>query len=199
MKKVSVCVLALLVFASSAYGQILKKPTSPVKPVKKLVIFDDRGGVFAPTGWMGDPGSIGVDVKCKTKPHSGKYCQKWTYTVKPGQKEGWAGVYWQHPPENWGKRKGYDLTGYRKLSFWARGDKGGELVEFKMGGMEKEKYPDTYSKSLGKIRLTTGWKEYMINVSGKDLSNIAGGFCWAAAAKENPKGCIFYLDDIAYE
>lgn len=198
MRKIFFCVLAFLVFTSHGYCQVLKIAPHGMKTVKKLVVYGDENEIFIPSGWMGDTDAITVTAQCPIIPHGGKYCQKWTYTLKAGQKQGWAGVYWQYPANNWGSKKGYDLTGYKKLSFWIRGDKGGEVVNIKIGGI-KGGFPDTFSKELGAIKLSTAWKQYVIDLSGRDLSNIAGGFCWTADSGSDPKGCAFYLDDITYE
>jgi hypothetical protein len=46
--------------------------------------------------------------------------------AKATQGVGWMVIYWQQPPNNLGDRKGgYDLTGAKQLSFWARGEVGG--------------------------------------------------------------------------
>jgi len=155
---------------------------------------------YTPSGWMGDYGDIKLDTGWKDNPHSGTNCVKVTYTAAQKQGAGWSGVFWQNPPNNWGTQPGgYDLKGAKKLVFWARGDKGGEnIAEFKMGGITGE-YADSDSASVGPITLTTDWKEYTIDLTGKDLSSIIGGFCWVANAEANPNGFIFYLDDIYYE
>ncbi|MEK6733085.1 MAG: hypothetical protein AABY55_05600, partial [Candidatus Omnitrophota bacterium] len=111
-----------------------------------------------------------------------------------------AGMYWQSPANNWGDKKGgFDLTGATKLTFWARGAKGGERVEeFKLGGITGL-YPDSDIAGIGPVMLTQDWKRYEIDLSGKDLSYISGGFCWATNIDVNPDGATFYLDDIKYE
>ena len=94
---------------------------------------------------------------------------------------------------------GYDLTGAKKLTFWARGAQGGEkIAEFKVGGITGE-YPDTDSSSIGPIELTKEWQKYTIDLDGKDLSHIIGGFCFAASKDDNPNGFVIYFDDIIYE
>ena len=47
--------------------------------------------------------------------------------------------------------------------------------------------------------LTQEWKQYTIDLRGKDLSYMIGGFCWATNADVNPEGATFYLDEIKYE
>ena len=87
----------------------------------------------------------------------------------------------------------------RKLTFWARGEKGGERIEeFKMGGISGP-YPDSATASIGPLILTPEWKQYAIDLVGKDLSHVIGGFAWSANLDNNPNGCTFYLDEIRYE
>lgn len=155
---------------------------------------------FAPTGWMGDYSDITVDDTFTVNPHSGSTSVKITYSKASTQGAGWSGVYWQEPANNWGNRPGgYDLTGSTKLTFWARGEKGGERIEeFKMGGMTGE-YSDSDLAGIGPVVLTQEWKQYTIELEDKDLSSITGGFAWAANIDNNPDGMVFYLDDIRYE
>ena len=166
------------------------------------VYFDrgNRGNHFVASGWMGDYGDIKYSEGSKENPYSGKTCIKITYTGEGKQGANWAGMYWQWPPNNWGERKGgYDLSGATKLTFWARGEKGGEqIMEFKMGGLTGT-YSDSDSASIGPEELTTAWKKYEIDLTDLDLSYISGGFCWVTNTMANPDGCVFYLDDIQYE
>ncbi len=155
---------------------------------------------FAPSGWMGDFGDLKLNQACTETPRSGNTCIKITYSAKMTQGAGWTGIFWQQPANNWGEKKGgYDLTGAKKLTFWARGAQGGEkIAEFKVGGITGE-YPDTDSSSIGPIELTKEWQKYTIDLDGKDLSHIIGGFCFAASKDDNPNGFVIYFDDIIYE
>ena len=155
---------------------------------------------FIPSGWMGDYGDIKYDDKYMENPHAGTTSVKIVYNNKATQGARWAGIYWQNPPNNWGTRPGgYDLTGAKKLTFWARGDKGGERIEeFKIGGITGE-YADSDVAGIGPVVLTTEWQQYTIDLEGKDLSSISGGFCWSTNLDVNPDGATFYLDDIRYE
>jgi hypothetical protein len=148
---------------------------------------------------MGDWGDLRFIENWADKPHSGKTCIRIEYSAKRSQGAGWAGIYWQNPPNNWGTIKGgYNLTGTKKLTFWARGEKGGEISEFKMGGITGE-YPDSASASAGVIELIENWKMYTMDLTNLDLSYISGGFCWVASYYDNPNGCVIFLDDIRYE
>jgi hypothetical protein len=71
-------------------------------------------------------------------------------------------------------------------------------VEFKVGGIMGE-YSDSDMASIGPVILTKEWKQYTIDLRGKDMSYIIGGFCWATNIDVNPEGAVFYLDEIRYE
>jgi len=165
---------------------------------------------YAPSGWMGDIKGIQLDIGWKRNPHSGKTCIRFSYC---GQE--WAGIAWQDPPNDWGEEPGgFDLTGARRLVFWARGENGGEEVEFKLGiirrgprraepGAATETaqriplYADSATASK-KVILSRTWKKYRIELGGKDLSRIKTGFVWAV--KGIVGGCVtFYVDDVRYE
>lgn len=185
-------------FAQSA--QILRNADGSFKA---FVIYGDANSPenhFDPSGWMGDYSDLKMSSEFMTNPHGGTTSIRVDYSAKKTQGAGWSGVYWQNPANNWGsKAGGYDLTGAANLSFWARGEKGGERIEeFKMGGITGE-YPDSDQAGIGPVLLTLEWKQYSIDLSGKDLSSISGGFCWVANAETNPEGAVFYLDDIVYE
>lgn len=155
---------------------------------------------YIPSGYMGDYTDVTMEQSSFEEPHSGTTCIKVVYTNEVSQGARWAGVYWQNPANNWGDRQGgYDLTGASSLTFWARGEKGGERIEeFKMGGITGL-YPDSDIAGIGPVLLTNEWKQYTIDLRGKDLSYISGGFCWSTNLDVNPDGVTFYLDDIRYE
>jgi len=76
----------------------------------------------------------------------------------------------------------------------------GEKAEFKVGGI-RGKYSDSLQPAVssGVIVLTNEWTPYSINLEGRDLSYISGGFCWVTSLRNNPEGCTIYLDDIKFE
>ena len=148
---------------------------------------------YAPAGYMGNTGAIAV-APSTDDPHSGKTCLKVDY--KAG--DNWGGVVWQNPANDWGdKAGGYDLSGATKLTFWARGAQGGEVVTFGAGLIGKDKpFPDT-AQAKTEVTLTPAWKEYEIDLKGQDLARIKSGFYWTLAAKGTP--VTFYLDDVKYQ
>ncbi len=167
----------------------------------------DIAKMFVPSGWMGDGennGSRYVQLIPKVCPKSrpgasSSLCIQVSY--RPGA-VGWAGVFWQYPANNWGKESGRSIRGATRLVFWAYGEKGGEIVEFKSGGINTSgaKYHDSYEASLGNVALTKDWKRYEIDLKGQNLSTAIGAFAWVATAASNPGGLTFYrLDAMSFE
>ena len=170
-----------------------------------FVVYKDKGLPFrfTPSGYMPDGQCLTLNDVWQENCHEGKSCIKVIYDI-PCSLEGrqWAGIYWLNPPDNWGDRKGgYNLTGAQRLVFWAKGEKGAEVIEeFKVGGVGSMKeYPDSDSASIGPVILMHEWREYIIDLRGKDLSYISGGFAWVANVNSNPEACTFYLDNIRFE
>lgn len=172
------------------------------KPVKlPLVVYGDDGdpATYIPSGWMGDAKSMKVDPACTTQPHVGKTCMRCEF----GAVTGWGGVAWQHPAQDWGdQRGGFDLTGAKRLVFYARGEAGDEEVQFGFGLIGPDKrYFDTARRSKDKVKLTREWKQYEISLEdlggNENLTRIKMGFVWTVASSGKP--IVFYLDDIRWE
>ena len=199
MKKL-VMMLAVLALAIPAFS-LAEENAADVK--KEFVVYADKNSRvnhYIPSGWMGDYGDIKMNDQSADNPHSGTTSIQFVYSGKRTQNNGWAGVYWQNPANNWGNKKGgFDLSGMNKLTFWARGAKGGEVLQKVMVGGIKGTYPDSSVVEMGPIELTDTWKEYTVNLSDKDLSYINGGFGWTTTADLNPDGATFYIDDIKFE
>ncbi len=173
--------------------------------VKLFYVYSDKDAAnsnfFIPSGWMGDYADLTLDNGWSDNVYSGSTCIKISYSNRASSGARWAGMYWQNPANNWGSKEhaGVNLRGVSRLTFWARGEKGGERIEeFKMGGITGP-YPDSDTAGIGPVVLTPQWKQYTIDLKGKDLSHIIGGFAWAANLDGNPQGCTFYLDEIRYE
>jgi hypothetical protein len=182
--------------------KVIKKKEKDVK-FTELYIYKDAGyreNKYLPTGWMGDTGDLRMSSRCFVEPKTGTSCIKIGYSARQSQGNGWAGIYWQNPANNWGtEKKGFDLTGAKKLKFYIRGEKGGEIIDsFKVGGITGT-YSDTADIPFGPIILTKKWTKYEIDLKGYDLSHIIGGFCFAVTAESNPESMTFYLDEIVYE
>jgi hypothetical protein len=174
----------------------------PYRMFRTFYVFsdeDDTRNHYYPSGWLGDYDAI-RRVIWEENPNSGKNCLRFRYTGRTPQGAGWVGVYWQNPVNNWGDIEGgFDLVGAKRLSFSARGEKGGETVlRFGMGGIGGQ-YPDSAKAEIGPIVLTSNWMQYTIDLADKDLSYVSGGFYWMMDKNTNPDGAVIYLDDIRYE
>jgi hypothetical protein len=115
---------------------------------------------------------------------------------------GFGGFCWKNRAGNEGEWAGDNLSagGYRRISFWARGEKGGEVAEFRAGGLGnvKTRHRDSFDVSAGKIKLGPGWHDYTIFVQDADLSSVMTPFCVLLYREDNADGAIVYVDDIEY-
>ena len=188
-----------------AVGYILASAEAQVDDPSNGVLMApfDVAKWFVPSGFMGDGERGNSYVRVATvaaeRPRPGSTvtrCIKVSY--KPGA-VGWAGVYWQRPENNWGEKPGATIRDATKLIFWAAGQKGGEIVEFKSGGISGNKYRDSFEASIGSVTLTKDWKSYEIRLKGHDLTSVVGAFAWVATATDNPGGLTFYLDGLRFE
>jgi hypothetical protein len=124
----------------------------------------------------------------------------------------WGGWYFMNgvlegnevqPKPNWGEYPdaGIDLTGATSVTFWARGEAGGENIDFFALGVSG----NSSDKVVNSVTLKSGeWSQYSIDLSNKNLSCVLGAFGWSVDADQNDNGSgsrdiIFYLDNIKYE
>jgi hypothetical protein len=169
--------------------------------------------------WAKIPGELApvtCDGSWKPTPHSGATSIHCTYTARAGAPFG--GFYFQNglllpgdlaPRLNFGDSAsaGVDLSGATALTFWARGARGGEVVDFFMGGVGRNpstgvpetRYPDSSPVAKIRVVLGTAWRQYRIDLTGRNLTYVLGGFGWAAAMADNPAGVAFDVDDVEYE
>lgn len=135
-----------------------------------------------------------ADIEAHTPPEA--------FRLRFEDRGGFAGICWKNQKGNEGRAPGDDLSGkgYRRISFWARGAAGGEVVEFRAGGLgnHKTRYRDSFDVTAGKIKITNQWKEHVIFVSDEDLSSVMTPFCAMFHREDNPSGAELYLDDIQY-
>lgn len=202
--KIIQCAVAVGAIAALGFkfSGVTAEPVSsrPAKAAEKLpfTVYDDKGSGrnhYVPSGWMGNTKGIKMDEGCTASPHHGKTCLRFEYSGTGD----WAGVVWQDPVNDWGEMAGgWNLTGAKKLSFWARGESGDESPVFKFGilGADK-KFPDSSGGEIDDVKLTREWKKYSIELDGKDLSCVKTGFAWTLPAQGHP--VTFYLDDIQFE
>jgi hypothetical protein len=160
---------------------------------------------------------VTIDGSSTTLPHSGATCIRNSFDANAGQPFG--GWMFQNgqltgsqraPQSNFGEipDAGVILSGSVTLTFWARGEKGGEVVDFFVAGVgyadpsDPKKatapYPDSSPAIHLPVRLTRTWRPYRIVLTRADLSYVLGGFGWGCSAAQNPAGATFYLDDIQF-
>jgi hypothetical protein len=170
-----------------------------------FIVYKDKPSAnhYVLSGYMPDGQCVQMNDAWVEHCKEGRSCIKASYdTACSQQSQGWAGVYWLDPANNWGDQKGgYNLSRAQKLVFWAKGEKGGEMIAtFKIGGTGvNHDFPDTDTAGIGPVMLTSSWQEYSIDLQGKDLSRIIGGFAWVANTKDNNEPITFYLDDVHFE
>lgn len=162
---------------------------------------------------MGNPAQLEI-YPCDHRTHSGETSLRVSYF--PGRAFSdpyssdlnWAGAYWLYPQQNWGTyAEAQDISAAQSVTFWARGSRGGEVVEFLAGGICEEYdgkkiplCPDSIQPriSTGPIILTEQWQKYTLDLGTADRSNIVGAFGFSISSLYNPSEMAFYLDDIAF-
>jgi|HubBroStandDraft_1064217.scaffolds.fasta_scaffold08415_3 hypothetical protein len=160
--------------------------------------WDDRAYVL-PVGYTNIGDACTADGVGRSSANAKGGCWKVTYVPFPkttvtgttkiggGPGYGWAGAFWQYKLNNWGNLGGgYPIPpGATKVSFWARGKDGGELVHFLTGegqGAPCADYVSTMPAGPGGtygLSLTSppAWTNYAIDITGTDYSaaNIPPG------------------------
>jgi hypothetical protein len=149
-------------------------------------------------------------------PYAGDSCIRCEQTTREGDWGGWLFLNGYLPRgesiprlnDGSSPGQGLDLTGAEALLFHARGEKGGETVEFFTAGFGYDgetgvrtvEYPDSCGKqSLGRITLTQEWQEYIIPLQGQDLSSIVCGFGYVLNdGMDGNSDSVFYLDEICF-
>src|SRR5206468_1989852 len=104
---------------------------------------------------------------------------------------------------NFGDTKdvGFNLNNAKTVEFWARATVGTK-AEFKVGGIMGA-FPDTLGSTPTNpviVQLGPDWRFFSIDLSGRALSRIVGGFMFVTSVDQNPapSGLTLYLDDIVW-
>ena len=187
--------------------------TDMAMPVTKGMLPFIVDSVFVTSGYMGDGSMAGVITMVPSKPGDSTdcngmrsstmaagVCHTATY-APPATNPMWAGVYWQYPANNWGTKAGFTIpTGATKVSFQAKGAKGGEKVKFLAGGIVSAgmTYTDSVKASIA-VTLTNAWAPYTIDISNQAYSQVLGGFGWTMVATDAAVSGSFSVDDIQWK
>ncbi len=170
---------------------------------------------FVPTGFMGDSTASmsaitlahdAATCKSPRTPNAGGDCFTATWAPNLGDAgAAWAGVYWQSPANNWGSKPGKAIApGATKVTFYAAGKAGGEVIQLCAGGVNANgasatlPYGDTFTVKQPAITLTTTWTQYELSLEGTTYTTVLGGFCWVTSTTAT-ESVTFYVDDIQWE
>ena len=183
--------------AEETKRNVVRKPEGKV-----LYVFKDQGSRlnnFCPSGWMGSTRSLKFMQNYKQGTMDGGSAIRVEYNIAVDTETTWAGIYFQYPCDNWSnKEPSYDLTGFKKLSFWVKGV--GYIEKFMVGGIASTSGEgDSDEAYTDRIELTNEWKEITIPLTGLDLHRIIGGFGFAVSAEYNEKNMILFIDEIKFE
>ncbi|MCP4536168.1 MAG: hypothetical protein GY832_03390 [Chloroflexi bacterium] len=163
---------------------------------------------FVPSGWIGDISSIHFNDCFQWDDNWIDRAIEVQYIPSLTDENGWAGIYWQYPANNWGTMpEGYDLQNYTQLRFRAKSDQNGTKVKFFVGGVSAGDYPSSIPVPLyareadsdGFVTLSTNWYEFHIDLVDVDLSHVIDGFGWMAERDHVPDGATLYLDNILFD
>ncbi|MDD5065796.1 MAG: hypothetical protein PHF84_01990 [bacterium] len=151
------------------------------------------------SGWMGDLRNLKIDKFCTKNPNSGKSSMRVSYQVITKTENKAVGVYMQQSPisDLVTLKGGYDMTRATSISFYARGENGNEVIEFKMVKAREQNLLSS-SKASRKITLSKEWRKYELDLRNLEYKDISGGLGFVIHTEDNREGAIFYLDDIAY-
>jgi len=166
----------------SAVGEDLKVPTEITEN-------------FVPTRWgETDRIDVNLDFKAEHRPADDDgVCIRITY--RPHEQH-WGAVYWQTKKEL-GVRKPVRFPAHSRIAFWARGETGEEVVEFRMPAD-----PSSELLTHGELaHLGTQWKHYELEIgerAGKPVTGVFG-VRWKCVTDQNKRGLTFYLDALRIE
>jgi len=149
---------------------------------------------YFPSGYMGNYKAINVDLNNKEEVYSGNSSIKISYKAR----DNWYGVGFVDPPNDWGDiLGGYDITGAKTYSFWAKSNDTNVKATIGFGLIDKDKpFPDTGKKSI-EIVLTNKWKKYVIKTKKLDLSCIRSGLVIFSSG--NGFAHDIYIDNVVFE
>jgi hypothetical protein len=182
----------------------IKEPSNEVGERYYIYQDDAKASDFIPDGWMPSGPGINQNTSETDTPHSKPHC------IRVGAQlsaQPWAGIYfllegvWE-PVQPFNLFQKLDAKQGERIvcRFWAR-SKVPTWAQFKVGGVTKGKVHDSlrFPVSSPWIKLEPEWKRYEIDLTGKDLSSLVGGFCWVCDRAHNgAKDVAFDLDDIYF-
>ena len=235
MKKTQSCKLALGFVICSLAAACFADPGFKVVPMAtdtdgRFWVY--RNGLtqpmmpFTPYGWMSDStnltGLINVDIECRERPNTvfkstgipeKERCIriKVTWDVDAT----WASIAFISGPDKpawWGdtnKGKYYNLStlAKKKLTFYARGEHGDEVIKTQIGALSGKPFGDSLAKPFvsDEVKLTKDWTRHEVDLSAlpaAELAHVCNGFgvlVERASQTGSPTETIIYIDDVYFE
>lgn len=175
---------------------------------------------YVASGVFGDMGDVAIGVPLFVYDTQGKGPQKVDYDLKGGEPAKFAGVIWLDPANNFGTdpHGGYDLRGFKRVTWKARSMGAPVFLEFFIGGVGSKgaPYADSLPKTtIRRYELTSAWKDFNEPIEGLQpdaLKRVVGAFGWTAnwanngvqlddtgTKPKNAKRLEFEIKDIQYE
>jgi hypothetical protein len=174
-------------------------------PFSVYVDDGDPRNHFIPSGFFGDIGDLTLSQTDRSAPHGGTTAIRIDY--RPSGSQRFAGIFWQCPENNFGtvQGAGFNLSRARQVQFWARSSVPAQ-AEFKVGGIGTAAPRAPFPESLDStttipvvVALGTDWRQFTIDLTGRDLTRVIGGFMFVTNTAQNPSGLTLYLDDIVWQ
>jgi hypothetical protein len=181
--------------ALSACGVSPAQP--PSEPIPLPFIVSDY---FSPDGFFGDGelrGQLDLVKSCPSRA-PGAQGDCYTITYRPGVKR-FAGVFWQHPHNNWGDRAGHRVApGATRVTLQARGP-AGQLISVGAGQRDSQPMHDDFQLEEVSVSLGEAWARTEIPFRGMTYSGVIGAFLVSIKAGDKDDPVTFYLDDLRWQ
>jgi hypothetical protein len=146
------------------------------------------------SAYMGDYETVDVDLGHTETVKSGETAIRISFK---GKKE-WYGLGFVDPADDWGDiLGGYDISGAKTFSFWAKAGYDNLNVKAGFGLIEDDRpFPDSDIK-LVELSLSDQWEKYTIKTKKLDLSYIRSGFVLFVSGEGMSH--TIYIDEIVFE
>jgi hypothetical protein len=172
----------------------------PLTNIEHFVFVQKAGDAEAGTTYLkSDPNVANPDDSCEL-------CPQFVYT--PGPK-GEAGIAYKSTSNN-----GLDLVDAKRVVFFAKGETGGEKIQFVVAGKNSHTFKNLsptntifknlkFAVSTKEVSLTNDWKKYQINLAGvvsPDLTAISHPFGFIIkSGVPVASQIVFYLQGITID
>jgi hypothetical protein len=171
----------------------------PPEPIAVPFVVSDY---YSPDGFFGDGetrGNLTLVKSCPTRaPGAAGDC--YTITYAPSVKR-FAGIFWQHPHNNWGDRPGHHVApGATRVTLQSRGA-AGQVISVGAGQMDSKPLGDSFALEPVTVSLTDAWTAHEIPFRGANYdgpSGVIGAFVVSLAAGDSDDPVTFFLDDIRW-